>query len=158
MQKTQVKHEWSLLCSNAIVDRDSNNLSLLNVIEQVSLDVNLKEGQEWDEKAGDMFPLNMVIVTRLRKIISEEESAVGAMKIDFISPDNKMVSSFEQDFELGKGIDNIRMRFGIGGLKLGKSGIYNFVISLKDGSDEKFKKAYSLPLKVTLNVILAPKV
>ena len=30
-----MKHIWSILCRNAIVDKDTNNVSLLNVIERI---------------------------------------------------------------------------------------------------------------------------
>lgn len=152
MKNSKINHEWSVLCSNALVDKDSNNLSLINLIEQISLDVELKEGNVWDDNKGDAFPLNMVIVSRLRKVIDDQDLVNGDIKVDFISPEKETISSFQQNFELGKGIDNIRIRFGIGGLVLKTSGIYNFVINLREDSNEKYNKVYSVPLKVALNI------
>jgi hypothetical protein len=152
MKKNMINHEWSVLCTNAIVDNDTNNISLFNVIEQVKLDVNLKDDKEWDEKTGDNFPVNMILVTRLRKMVDEKKLVKGNLKIDLISPDKKPLGSFEQDFELIDGVDNMRMRVGIEGLKITKSGIYYFVVNLKEESEEKYKKVYSLPLKVNLNI------
>lgn len=145
-----INHEWSILCSSSLLDKETNNLSLINVIEQIVLDVELKEGIEWDDKKGDAFPFNMVIVTRLRKIIDEQDIVNGDIKVDFVAPDKSMISSFEQNFELAKGVDNTRLRFGIGGLVLRTSGIYHFVINLKE--NDRYKEVYSLPLKVTLNI------
>jgi hypothetical protein len=152
MKNNKINHEWSVLCLNAVLDKDTNNLSLINLIEQISLDVELKEGNEWDDKKGDSFPLNMVIVSRLRKVVDDQDLVNGNIKVDFISPNKETISSFEQGFELGKGIDNIRMRFGIGGLVLKTSGVYYFVVNLREGEEDKYKKVYSLPLKVTLNI------
>jgi len=149
---SKIIQEWSILCSNSLVDVDSNNLSLFNIIEQINLNIELKSDKKFDEKAGDIFPLNMVLVSRFRKTIPEDEPIEVDVKIDFVSPDKELLGSFSQSFELGSGIDNIRLRSGIQGLKLTKSGMYNFVIFLKEQSEEKFDAVYSLPLKVTLNV------
>jgi len=147
---SKIIQEWSILCSNSLVDMDSNNLSLFNIIEQINLE--LKTDKKFDEKAGDDFPLSMVLVSRFRKTIPEDEPIKGDVKIDFISPDKELLGSFSQSLELGVGIDNIRIRSGIEGLKLTKSGMYHFVIFLKEQSEKKFEVVYSLPLKVTLNV------
>jgi hypothetical protein len=32
-----VEHIWTVLCSHAVVDKDTNNVSLHNVIEQVNV-------------------------------------------------------------------------------------------------------------------------
>lgn len=152
MKNSKINHEWSVLCSSAVLDKDTNNLSLINLIEQISLDVELKEENQWDENKGDAFPLNMVIVSRLRKVVDDQDLVKGNIKVDFISPNKETISSFEQGFELGQGIDNMRMRFGIGGLVLKTSGIYYFVVNLSEGEGNKYKKVYSLPLKVTLNI------
>lgn len=152
MKETKINHEWSILCSKSIIDKELNNLSLVNLIEQLSFDVEMKDGQVWNEKEGDIFPLEMVIVTRLRKISEPDVTSSGRVGIDLVDPDNNILSSFEQDFELGEGIENIRMRFGIAGLKLTKSGLYHFAVSTKEEGDDKYKKVYSLPLKVNLNI------
>jgi hypothetical protein len=32
-----IDHVWTILCSRAVIDRDTNNMSLLEVIEQLTL-------------------------------------------------------------------------------------------------------------------------
>lgn len=152
MKNKQVNHEWTVLCSSSIVDRDLNNLSLINLIERLNLNVDLKEGNSWDENEGDTFPLNMVVVTRLRKIAPKDEVVTGSIRLEFVSPDKKGLGTFENDFELKSDVDNIRMRFGIGALRLTKSGLYHFDVSVKESDEGKFKKLYSLPLEVNLNI------
>jgi hypothetical protein len=151
--KEILNHEWSILCSRSILDKDTNNLSLINLIEQLNVPFQLDEGSAWDEEKGAEFPLEMVLVSRFRKLVSEEEVVSFETKVDFLSPDNVVIASFEQPLEMGHGMDNVRIRYGIGGLRLTKNGMYNFVIHYREKNSKDFMKIHTVPLKVTLTEI-----
>ena len=152
MTNNKIQHEWSVICSTSLLDKDSNNLSLINLIEQINLKIGLESGKKWDKDKGNSFPVNLVIVSRFRKLIPIEEPVNGRVKIDFVSPEEKILGTFEQGFEVGKNLDNIRIRIGVPTLQLTITGIYYFVVSFQDGSTDTFSKAYSIPLKVNLQV------
>jgi len=146
----QINHEWSILCSQSIVDTDTNNLSLINLIEQLKLNINLNEGKKFDENEGVIFPLNMVLVSRFHKITTEEIESKCDVKIDFVSPDNKVLGSYEQEIVMAKDVRNIRMRFGITALKFTKTGLYNFVVNCKQKEENTYTSIGNVPLDVFL--------
>lgn len=146
----EITHEWSILCSYSIVDRDANNLSLINVIEQVAFDVQLQDGQSSDE--GIVLPLNTVIVSRFRKLAEEDKIVRAQMQINFVDPKGKNLGTFEESIELNSGVKNIRMRSGVEGLRVTTSGLYKFDVAIKEENQEEFTKLYSLPLEVALNI------
>lgn len=146
----KINHEWSVLSSSSIVDQDSNNLSLINTIEQIAFDAQLGSGETFN-KEGEVIPFNMVITTRLRKLIPANLSVKGSLKIDFVDPKHSQMGTFSQDFEMGADIKNIRIRSGIAGLKVTESGLYHFEIYLKE-EDMDYEKIYSLPLEMILNI------
>lgn len=153
MKENKISHEWSVLCSKSILDKDTNNLSLINLIEQIGFDVQLTEGSSWDESVGEVFQLEMVLVSRFRKLVADTEVVSFDTKIDFVSPEGKIIASYEQPVEMGQGMDNIRARYGIGGLRITKEGMYQFVVNTKEQGAEKYKKLYSVPLKIGLNFV-----
>ena len=146
-----IQHEWSIISASSLVDQDTNNLSLINIIEEVSFEAQLKKDQSFDHE-GEIIPLNMVISTRLRKLNETNETARGNIQIDFRDPKNKKMATFTQDFEMIPGVKNIRIRSGIAGLKVTQSGLYNFEILLKEIDAESYTKVYSLPLMMNLKI------
>lgn len=152
--KNKVNLEWALLCSQSLVDTQSNNISLLNVIEQIKFEGEVKDkSKQFNTEGGEMIPVSMELVSRFRKLADPEEVLKLKCEVDFNDPDNKKLATFNNELLLDKGIQNLRMRFGIGGLKVTKSGLYNFSIKLKDSG----KKTYTELTKVPLEVILVVK-
>ncbi len=149
----KVKLEWALLCSQSVVDNHSNNLSLFNLIEQIKFEGEVKDKtQSFNSEDGEMIPVLIELVSRFRKLSNADEVLKLECEVDFTDPVGKKMTSFKNELLLDKGIQNLRMRFGIAGLKVTKSGIYNFTIKIKEGNDVSYTEVTKVPLEIVLVV------
>lgn len=151
--KNKVNLEWAVLCSQSLVDNQSNNISLLNVIEQIKFEGEVKDkSKQFNTEEGEMIPVSMELVSRFRKLTSPDEVLKLECEVDFIDPNNKKLATFNNELLLDTGIQNLRMRFGIAGLKVTKSGLYNFSIKLKNSGSKTYTEVTKVPLEVILVV------
>lgn len=146
----KVNHEWSVLCSQALLDKETNNLTLVNVIEQVAFDVQVPKGQILPEGA-QIFPMNSVLISRIRKTTNDNETVSGKWGVKVLGPEKEIFGFFEKEFEMGSGIKNFRMKANIEGMKVTSSGVYCFEVSLKEGESD-YEVVYSVPLEIKLDV------
>lgn len=152
--KSKIGLEWAVLCSQSLVDNQTNNISLVNLIEQIKFEGEIKDkSKTFNSEEGEMIQVSMELVSRFRKLVSPEEIINFECEVDFFDPNGKKLATFNNEILLDIGIQNLRMRFGIAGLKVTKSGLYNFVIMLR----EKGVKSYAEFGKVPLDVILVVK-
>lgn len=151
--KDKVKLEWAVLCSQSLVDNQSNNISLFNLIERVQFQGQMKDSSKlFNVEEGEMIPVYMELTSRLRKLVRPSEVIALTYAVDFIDPHGKKLSTFTNEVSLDKSIQNLRVRTGITGLKVTQSGLYNFVVKLKEKKDGTFTEFAKVPLEVILTV------
>lgn len=134
-------HIWSVLCSNSIIDRDTNNI-ILPVIEQ--LEVGVRTGVVVEEIN---VPANLQLVS-----LWEKKDDVGdfTATVEVIGPKNESVQQGEITFSFGE-YSRFRTRIGFSGLKVTETGRYLFNVFLSGGDLEGRKKVASIPLQVIVN-------
>ena len=67
MQKENVKHIWSVLCESSVVDQQTNNVSIHKVLEQLNIDLTLKNK---DSKENKIDTNQIVAITFPFQIVS----------------------------------------------------------------------------------------
>ena len=145
-KKTKPEHIWSLLCSTSVVDKDTNNVSVFNLVEQLNVNIDLtKIKNNKDSKIG--IPVNFQLINRF----AVKENKNFQLRIEMISPDNESSVLIEKDIEIAKGITSMRVRNMIGVLPLKGSGTYHFHVNVRADKNEDFSTAAIVPLGVTLN-------
>src|SRR5215207_3350093 len=133
---------WSVLCYKASLDQDNNQVSLLDVLEELTL----VPGQEIP--AGDKIGLghHMEFVTLWRRTaIDKPETA--RMKLDILSPGHKSLGTAELEISL----ETARRYRGIiklDTLPFDGFGIYQFRLSKKDEEAVDWEEVASVPLEV----------
>ena len=133
-----IKHAWSLLAQNTVVDQTSNTLSIQVVVE--NLNVSIPATNIPNEV---VVPFNGQLIALLyRDDVSKIESAI--FHFIFLSPSGETLLQGSQQAEFPKGKRNIRIIGGLNGLKLRGEGIYRFEISLDN------EHVQTLPLEVHL--------
>ena len=120
-----IEHIWTVLCSKATTDKDSNNISLIEVIERLVV--------ETPEEAPDV-PLHLELIT-LWSRENLDEGVKGRARVRFLSPEGDMMSS-----EIPYSIDltnYTRMRHGIRSqaIQIKGPGKYVFEIALEKEGD-----------------------
>jgi hypothetical protein len=133
-----IEHVWSVLCSRAVVDRYSNNVSMQNVVEQISI----SEEPRPDAVLGSQMDL-ITFWTRA----GNDEPGRGESRVYVISPSGERRPSIEQKVDLTKHA-RLRNRLTIQMLKVAESGRYSFVVEYRNHGDEDWTRVASVPLQV----------
>lgn len=133
-----MRHIWSVACSHAVVDRDSNNVSLLNVIEQLRI----QEAPRPDA----VLPFQLDVMTLwAREDLEVPET--GNSRLKFVSPAGKTLCTFEAVVDLSSH-ERSRAKLTFQGLPLRNSGIYKFRIEQKSEGATRWRKVSEIPLSV----------
>lgn len=136
-----IKHVWSVLCQQSIINRDSNNISLIEVIEQLSIEGRLIDSK--DEKPK-LLPLSFNIVSMwIRKNL--DEPADSKANIILFSPNDKELSRKEVHIDLSE-YQRFRTISRINGLPFSGYGQYKFVIKVL--KEEDWGTVARLPLSI----------
>ena len=134
-----IDHVWTVVCSRSVIDRDSNNVSLQNVIEQLSLRVEpVPEG---------VCPIPLHVVTLWART-DLDVPARGYVRLTFLSPSSDaLIGPLEAEIDL---VDyrRHRTRAGFAVLPLRESGRYVFLVELRIEDEDEWQQVAAIPLEV----------
>lgn len=140
-----IKHAWTVLCKKSLIDKDTNNLSINDILER--LQVNLKQDVV-GKKSIINIPIEYEVVSFLYRDAKGKEEDVY-LRIDLRDPANVRLKKIDVSIRLKPEHLRMRTRSKIKGLALKDSGIYTFRVSIKQGN-ERYKEVARLPLEVLI--------
>ena len=145
-----IKHIWSIIAQKAMIEAQTNSLSLIGVLEEITVGINKNLN---NENSTINVPINYDVVSYLSR---DKEGPNPEMKIEIVNPAGKIVKSFEYIVDWEKGKQRMRAKVNINGFVVDGEGNYTFKIGLKENGD--YKTLAELPLLVRLsNEPLPPK-
>ncbi len=152
--KNHFKALWSIICKNASVDQQTNQLSIFNVLEEVSINKTQSSalpGQETGHSQDKILvPFEHSLVVLLERNISEtEDEFISTLVIEIIDSENKVLIPSENQIKFETGKSRLRIIITLNVFAATKPGVYTYKISEKrpDGSLEK-KSDISLNVKI----------
>lgn len=149
-----IKHIWSVLCKESVINKDDNNISIHGVLEQLSVFLSpIKETGKLPEKFG--VPMNYEIVSMWQRN-KDVESAKAEIEYIFIDPENKELLKSTQVIEIPKASKRHRSRMKITGMPLSSEGDYVFQVKIKEKGENTFRLVTKLPLEVKINLQKSP--
>lgn len=147
----KIKHIWSILCRESIINNDDNVISLLGVLEELSSTLTLTPiGLKPPRPEKINIPFNFEIVNYWIKESPEEIKM--QIKTATIDPDEKELNSIVNESIFPKGVKKLRSRLKVQGLAVTKNGEYTFRISVKTDTDKDYKLVAELPLSVKIQI------
>lgn len=143
-----LKHIWSVLCRKSIIDSETNNISLNDVLEQLIIDIKVKKEDEQKLNAINL-PIEFEVVNMWFK--SGKTALKASMSVDFINPRGSVVKNFIQEFEMTPEMRRMRTRVKILGMALDTSGDYLVKVSIKENGEKEYSQVAELPIEVHIN-------
>lgn len=134
-----MKHIWSVLCQSSIIDQDSKNLSLLNVLESIRFSYAAQ---------GDMVivPLEATVVTYwVRDDLNTAER--GKIRVNIVTPDKRTNKGDPIELDLQE-FQRIRFIYRIRGMQFTINGIYDFIVQSLNEKTGKWKTITVIPLEL----------
>lgn len=145
------KHIWSVLCQRSVIDQQSNNISLIDVFESLTININIPSTKKDIAKIKDInLPVNYEIVSLwLRENEKKQEELLT--RVDFETPSGIQKVLVEKELILP--LDKQRMRdiIRIQGIVVNETGLYKFIVKSKDKDKSAFKTIAELPLEIVIN-------
>ncbi len=139
-----IDHIWTVLCLRAVIDTDSQNVSIQNVLEQLNLTAEPRP----DLVVGISYEIVSFWVR------SEVETpAQGRSRVTLVEPGGKAISVAEMPINLTE-VERARHRIHCQGLRVTAPGRYIFRVELLEDGQGEWRLVASVPLRV---VFTAPK-
>lgn len=143
-----IKHIWSVLCRRSITDKETNNISILNVFEQLEVNATIKKDEKKKLEQVNI-PIEYEIVSMWFRENSNEKIKAD-VEIVVINPNGKTEKTFLQKFEMPPGMRRMRSKIRIFGLTINNSGDYIFRIRIKEANQKEYQDVTNLPLEVKI--------
>jgi hypothetical protein len=139
-------HIWSVLCTKAVIDRDSNNITLFEVIEQFTV----KLPETPPEGGEGVIPAIFELVTLWARDY-DDQPEVGQARVVLVRPngliDDKGARPYEADLTAHR---RTRQRMKYAGLLVREAGRHVFRVELRHG--DAWREVAAVPLVVNINV------
>lgn len=140
-----MRHVWSVLCSSSTIDRDSNNISLNEVTEQLNIPAE-EMPDDLPEDAG--IPVQLELVTLWSRSDLEEEDE-GEARLVLDTPEGNQIEGEPVAVDLRE-FRRFRTRQGFNGLPYDGPGLYEFRIQARRGPDQEWEERAWIPLEVRI--------
>jgi hypothetical protein len=130
----KIKHIWTLLCRRSVIDNETNNLSLYDILEQLTIKINVKKNSE--EKIYNInIPIEYEVISFWTKSPDISEFN-GELKLDIVNPKGKILKFFEKPLTIPKDKRRLRSRIRISGFIADMEGIYTFRMNYRETAED----------------------
>lgn len=139
---------WAILCQGSVLDRDTNNISLFNVIEELQLVATPPVPQTAGASAPIVAPFSMdlvVLFTRSQEEVPEQ----GRGRFHTVGPSGQQSVPQEIEVDLTKALRN-RTTLKLHSFTIIGEGVYRFIIEERKALSE-FVTLFELPLRVSFD-------
>lgn len=149
-----MKHIWSVLCRRSIIDNETNNISLNDVLEQLTVGVKAKQ-QVAPMPEVINIPIDYEVVSLWLR--GDEKGHVQVdTEIEIMQPNGKSAKTFPQKIDMPEKIQRSRTRYRINGFVVTMPGRYWFKVKIKE-KDGQFKIVSEMPLDINIQKELEVK-
>lgn len=140
-----MKHIWTVLCQNSVIDQQTNNLSIHNCIEALSLSLD----ERYQKEAMVTIPVEFQMVSYWKREQDEVGDLQGDLRMDVLDPRKIVLSSYATAFIMKSEFNKTRNRWTIQGLQISATGDYTLLVYKKTPSGE-YGLIAELPLEVNI--------
>jgi hypothetical protein len=144
-----IQHLWTLACRVSLVDQESNNVSLIQVLEELTIPTVAPQ------VFGPGMVLAMFDVVTLWGRENEEQGTQGRGRISIISPTGDELLAQEYEVDLRE-VRRARSVSRMLGFPAQGSGQYGFRIERRVAADGQWERVAVVPLWVNIQQHQAP--
>lgn len=149
MSTSIVRSVWGLLCSGSSIDQEVNNLSLFNIIDQISLpqsEFNKLTPETTQINAN--LPHEIILVWRTVMAQGLNDGISTRLKVDLVNFDGTILATHLMPMQIPAGKRRFRFRIRIGEIVVTKPGDYCYKIYLQQNPESDFTLAEEIPFEV----------
>lgn len=152
-----IKHIWTVLCQKTIIDKDSNNISVIDVMEELKINYSFKENNSNNNEINRInIPIKYEIVSLWMRDKYDLEENID-LKIVLNDPNGKELKTFDQKVVMKENLLRYRTIVKFEGIGLNVPGVYLFEIKIKENGKENYRSVANVPLEVKITKNLNKK-
>jgi hypothetical protein len=136
-----INHIWTVLCSRSIIDSETNNITLFEVLEQLTL-----AGPPLAREIA--IPLHFEVVSLWSRARDDQPSR-GRARLLLITPSGTVVKNQEYDIDLSV-YSRSRTRVRVIGLPVPEAGHHQFCVQLRVEEETEWRDVAKIPLQIVL--------
>ena len=152
-----IKHIWSVLCQRSVVDSQSNNISIFDVFEALQVDINPTPHARDQKNPEYNIPLQYQVVSLISKEKEDTKDTKCSIRVTLVNSEGEKKILVNQELTFLAHKKRMRSINQIQGLPVNKSGVYHFIVELKEDHGQ-YKEVADLPLEVKLNIKTPSKI
>jgi len=148
-----IKHVWTILCEQCIVDENKKMISLINSVENLNVSIAPTDSNAKDliGKQQISLPTKLCLVSYFYKTDSKRnENSKIYLTIDFVDPTGQLLKSNELEAELKDNMAGLRIVANIEAISIVNEGLYSFRIGVRDKKQNKPTYETEIPLKISI--------
>ena len=150
-----IKHIWSVLCRESVINQDDNVVSLHGVLEQLTLGIQPKPDGSIPSRIN--VPITYEIVSFWIKDHADNKEVKADIEIKLVDPAGAQLMKTAQQMILTATTKRFRSRMKISGIGINRSGDYHFQVWKKETGEKSFHLISELPLEVQITIHKPPK-
>ena len=135
-----IKHAWSVACTSRIFNRETNNLTLIECLESITV-----RGTPESEEERRAIPLTVAIVSLWTRPV--DQPTQGTARISFLNPTDEVLGTHEYTINLVQ-FPRLRGTANLVGLAFQGPGIYHFRVEVQEEGEGTWKEVALLPLEI----------
>lgn len=147
-------HVWSVLCSSSVIDQSSNNLTLFNTLERVTITIPKSEAEKIKKQIstqgakGFLFPIPFELVNLFHKTEAQKAAAFD-VRIRLLAPSGEEIQLVtERKIAIEKDKRNFRLRSQFTNFPVSSEGEYTFLVEMRDVDSSNYVEVASVPLEI----------
>jgi len=142
-----IMHIWSVLCSQSVIDAQSNNISLFNVIEQLTA---VLKKTEIPEGTIPLVPISLELVSLWERDELDQGKATGDVTVDVIDPTGKRLGGQNITVDVSAA-RRCRTKLALGGIPITSSGRYIMRVSVRENANDQPSVVAEVPIEVNVS-------
>lgn len=141
-----IRHVWSVLCNRSSIDRETNNISLFEILEQLTI-------HGWDGQPGVLG--GSLELVSLWSRIELDRPGRGEARLLLLTPAGNTPISQSYSIDLRE-YHRLRNRHRMSGIPIEGPGLYIFVVEFRQQDQEQWIEAARVPLEVRVEMVTPP--
>lgn len=138
-----IQHIWSVLCQNCLIDKTTNTISLIEVVEDLGL-----PGPSLPVGEQGLIPIQCSLVSNWERVPSNQATR-GTVKFRTIRPTGECEREQEYSVDLSS-TPRSRTIARISGISFREEGRHVFEIHVKEEGGSDWTKVASIPFNITI--------
>jgi len=141
-----LRHVWTVLCQKTIIDKKTNNVSIVEALEEIKVNYKTKDKKK---PARINLPIHMELVTLWIKDRPTEE-VTADVEVLLIDPEGNQIGKASHQLLVKPSNPRFRSNVNFDGLALTTSGEYKFIVQTNGAGSKNMVQVAEVPLTVTL--------